>query len=178
MATRVDLLAGRTKLERLLDEQNPEQKDIEMSIYDLLLFSRIDYVQNEEEDLDKEIDFLIGLDPKKVDSIKKLEAKSRLLEWKQRYGLAPAYLIGLNFDPEKGHEEHRFRGEEDHIFLGKHISSEDLNEPLRELGYRDGAILIKSNGIIHVVRAQLTNVDPKTIYQNKHAPESQCRAFL
>jgi hypothetical protein len=164
MANRLDLMAGKARLEQVLDQIGSNQRELELSVYGLLSSSRMEYTNKQEIELDGEIDYLLNSSFEDFDSLKKLDTKSRFLLWLKQYGHAPAYIVALNFDPESEHEQHRFRGEEDHIFSGRKFALKDLQDPLKELGYKDGAILVKPNGEIYTVRSQLTNIDPKAIY--------------
>jgi hypothetical protein len=163
MATRIDLLSGIVRLEDILNQINPEQKDIELFTYSLLSSSRLDYISNLDSELESISNDMINTSPEDFDAIKKLSIKARSYSWLTRYGHAPAYIVCLNFDPDSEHELHRFRGDTNHIFKNKNFMSKDIKLGLNELGYKDGAILIKPNGTIYTVRTQLTNIDPKDI---------------
>jgi hypothetical protein len=167
MANKIDLLSGIVRLEDILNQENPQQKDLEIFTYSLLSNSRLDYVSNLDLELDSASEELIRTSPEDYDSIKKLSVKSKFYSWLTRYGHAPAYIVCLNFDPESDHESHRFRGDVDDIFKDKKITSKDLKMHLAELGYKDGAMLIKPDGTIYAVKAQLTNIDPKSIIFDK-----------
>jgi hypothetical protein len=167
MASRLDLMAGRSVLERSFVELGIAPAELELCVYDLLASSRIEYLEGQETILEREIDLLLGSSAENFGSDQRMETKSRLLSWLQRFGHSPAYIVALNFDPDSEHEQHRFRGGDDSIFSNRHLSSEELKQPLRELGYRDGAILIRPDGKIYAVRAQLTNIDPKAIHAGR-----------
>jgi hypothetical protein len=163
MAGRIDLYAGIVRLEDILTRIRPEHKDIELFTYGLLSSSRIDYGANLDNKLDAITSELINTSPDEYDSIRKLSIKSKFYSLITTFGHAPAYIVCLNFDPDSDHEKHRFRGETDHVFNEKLFMSKDIRMPLNELGYKDGAILVKPDGYIYTVRSQLTNIDPKEI---------------
>ena len=164
VATRIDLISGMTRLEKIIDEINPDQKELELNIYELMSSARMDYITNLEKKLELEIDKLIRAKPEEFNSFRRFRTKSKFLSCISEFGHPPAYIIALNFDPESKHQNHRFGGDLDNTFHGKDFRLSGLQTHLKELGYKDGAILVKSDGIIYAVRAQITNVDPKAIF--------------
>ena len=159
-----DLISGMIRLEKIIDEVNPDQKELELNTYEMMSSARMDYISGLEKELELEIDNLIKSKPEEYNSFRRFRTRSRFLSWISKFGHAPAYIVALNFDPESKHQNHRFQGDLDNLFHGKNLGLSGLQMPLKELGYKDGAILVKNDGTIYAVRAQITNVDPKAIF--------------
>lgn len=163
MPNKLELIKKRKQFKEIVIDTNPDQYPIEMSIYDTMLNSRLNYIDNCSSDLTT----LIKLTKKIDDNKRDFELESMFHDWREKYGEAPAFLFALNFDPDKNHENHRFGGDKENPIINKHITDDTLFNELYSLSMKDGAILIRPSGEIYGVRCQLTNINPKEIYKDR-----------
>jgi len=164
----------RKELEDLLDRLSQDEtftlldKSIEIRIYDLMINARIKYNQAMNEDLDNIIKGLLEVPSDKIDNLSVgFSAKSTLLNWKEKYGHAPAYIFVLNFDPNNPqHKEHSFGAMSGRSFrpcINRNINDQDIIEDIEKIAYEDNAVIIDKKGLILATNIQLVDVNPSAI---------------
>ena len=162
------LIEKRIKLEKLVSNTEICNPSTELSIYDLMVKARVDYDRKLETGLDEILTAFESKGKDTSDLSSEMKIKSELLQWRNLYGHAPAYIFVVNFDPmNKNHTQHIFSGRTDRDCVGKSISNPELIDEICSIAYEDNAILVKSDGIIHATNVHLINLNPHDIPNNR-----------
>jgi len=144
---------------KLLEETIKEvsNRDIELITFDIMSMSLLQYHNSRSLTL-KSI----------LNKPEKDDLEESLIKWNIEFGHAPAYIFVLNYQPDdETHSNHVFKPVFNRTCVNKFIGDESALSNLRDLCFEDNAILVDSNGKVYATEAQLVNVNPAEITDEK-----------
>jgi hypothetical protein len=160
------LLENRNELESIVTELKVDNQEVELAVFDIISHSLSQYHQKLHRELDEFFDLLkenFTLQDNKIIT-QDYKLRSSLINWKNNYGHAPAYIFVINYNEnDEKHLTHIYNPSYSRTCVKENVLDNKMIPELEKLSYEDNATLVDKKGTIIATETQLVNVDPSKI---------------